>query len=818
MVDLDVLLEQVDPMPLKCSVWSNFIFLLLVLVTETPEASSAADGKKCSLLSAKEVHMGLSFHIYCVSRNDCQKKTVFQDMVQLDHKHLNSTTVSIYIKNLTKPTTFICKCDSDPEPCGTDIIPGYPPEIPQNLTCVQEGELGNVNCTWKTRLKPFIQTTSHLRVQGEPPVDYTSIILHDGKLSAVFPIPASQTNFTVQVKASNSLGSESSANHSFTLNDIVKPISPNIAKVECSSITCQLHPDNTQDIQLVEIQYKADWGSWNTLSFDHTHSSRSWKITSLKPYSLYKFQVRWKFSPTRGVWSEWSKVEAMTDEEVPAAMVDAWYVEDTKYTVNKHIQLFWKELSKSEARGKILGYNVSVLDQEGVFVNHTIRSLSVPCSYCVVNIFAVNSKGKSPVRSIRVQPIDSYPLHLTVENVNNSSIAISWSRPASAPTLKEYLVEWYPAGRKDQLQWIRVQPHINTSSITGLKPTVCYDIAVVYLQSDETKKNYLNSIATWQSAPQQGPDCFATVKNDNVEIKWYEVHPDKRGGCLIKYSIYLQVVGGKISNYIVDPSKTEYTITGLALGHRYKVWISAWTKVGEGPKGNVYSFITKSGGPSDEKPLVLVVSIGCIVFVTCLILLIICQFPSVHRRLSHCCHCLKPSIVPDPANSKWAKECATEKGEMKLQLYLSDSSLSEEEPDTVDVHELPHEKLFQRETSPIDDRSHLVSNLSISDQDQSVLSSAYQPKSSSSYIKSLSQESNSSDGTQASRNTDITVDYISTHGVLSEEEEDEEEDMDVLGFFPCPISPFLDPLMSTGGKLTLDIVKIDCSDLNLCVQ
>uniref|UniRef100_A0A0E9WCR6 Uncharacterized protein n=1 Tax=Anguilla anguilla TaxID=7936 RepID=A0A0E9WCR6_ANGAN len=53
-------------------------------------------------------------------------------------------------------------------------------------------------------------------------------------------------------------------------------------------------------------------------------------------------------------------------------------------------------------------------------------------------------------------------------------------------------------------------------------------------------------------------------------------------------------------------------------------------------------------------------------------------------------------------------------------------------------------------------------------------------------------------------------------GLLADSSEVEAEN-DCLGdmnFFPCPQSPFLEPMFQCGGKLTLDAVKIDCSFLD----
>ncbi|KAK3556611.1 hypothetical protein QTP70_010806 [Hemibagrus guttatus] len=304
-----------------------------------------------------------------------------------------------------------------------------------------------------------------------------------------------------------------------------------------------------------------------------------------------------------------------------------------------------------------------------------------------------------------------------------------------------------------------VNPGLDRS---GLQPAECYEGAVVYLHSSGTEKAIFNRISTWQTAPRQSPFPESVeTKSESVEVKWSEIPPDKRGGCLQYYTIYLKDSAGKILKYY-------------------------------------------------EIPLAFVISMAGAVFITCLCLLCLCQFSSVQRRLSGCCHCLLPSIVPDPANSKWAKECASEKGEMKLQLNLSDSSMSEEEPNMVEVEEFPQEKLNEDKTISTEETLHPVH--------LPAESAPYQPGITSSYLKSFSNDSSSSDATQASRSTDITVDYISTHGVISGGEEEEEEDVDgdeeheAFPFFPCPKSPFLEPLLINGGKLTLDSVKIDCSD------
>lgn len=148
-----------------------------------------------------------------------------------------------------------------------------------------------------------------------------------------------------------------------------------------------------------------------------------------------------------------------------------------------------------------------------------------------------------------------------------------------------------------------------------------------------------------------------------------------------------------------------------------------------------------------------------------------------------------------------------QKGKMNLPLQLSNSSTTEEdEPILVDVEELP------RQVCDISAPTN-VSSQPPETQPATLLYPL------TTYIKSFSHDSDSSDHTHTSLETNTTIDYISSHGLGNMDEEDQEEEermeeeeefAEVLGFFPSH-NAFMEPLMF-GGKLTLDAVKIDCSN------
>uniref|UniRef100_A0A671T0H6 Interleukin-12 receptor subunit beta-2-like n=1 Tax=Sinocyclocheilus anshuiensis TaxID=1608454 RepID=A0A671T0H6_9TELE len=707
-------------------------------------------GAVCTVRSSKgeEVLLGSNFTFSCIFNKQCTK-LIFRNGTQIKYK---KKTKRIFRNG----TTFSCRCEENPEPCGLDIKPGYPPDIPQNLTCVQKMNSHNVSCIWTTGRGTIIDTTCQLRVHGD--LGYESIMNSTGFCHSTFPIKSSiMSQLVVLLNVSNTLGSKTSGPHTINLINIGKEIPKLIISNNKKSETIQLN------------------------------------ISSLHPDTTYNFQIRRKINHTVGLWSDWSQPEQKkTKEEAPDKALDVWYLQELKppQSKSKCLRIFWKELNISDAKGKIQRYNISVQEQKGKRNSITAvppsRNQSICCSNCSVSVSAVNSEGQSPVKIIQLRFPGLVTGLLSHRPLNNHSIALFWPKLDIAGT--EYVVHWYPVGNIEGIQWIRVVD--TTAHITGMQPQECYQCAVTALRSSGPKMATIKGISSWQSAPEQGPvPQLGWKESESLSVTWSEIPQKKIRGCLKKYTVYLiDKLKGDIHNFSVVHPKRQYVISGLSPRQCYNLWVTAWTDAGEGPRGSDLPFCT----PSDsERMLSLVILAGGGVLLACLILLCICQFSSVHKRFLCCCQCLLP-IIPDPANSKCAKTYADDQVnvwkcpcrlEMKFYLDQCDSSVNEE-PDNVEVEEVPYPRICT-------------------------------------YIKSFSQESSSSDATQITRITDITEDYISTHGAISggeEEDEYEEEERSLNEFelFPSTHSPFLEPLVLTGGKLTLDVVKIDCSEFLDC--
>lgn len=142
---------------------------------------------------------------------------------------------------------------------------------------------------------------------------------------------------------------------------------------------------------------------------------------------------------------------------------------------------------------------------------------------------------------------------------------------------------------------------------------------------------------------------------------------------------------------------------------------------------------------------------------------------------------------------------------MKLQLQMSISNVTaEEDPILVEIEELPQQRCNAMGSCS---QHPCQAHLSPTSGPDLLL----YPR--STYIKSFSHDSSSSK--QTSLDTSTTVDYISAHepGQEYQEEEDDEDFPEMIGFFPS--HDFLTEPLQFGGKLTLDTVKVNCGEIFL---
>ncbi|CAJ1060180.1 interleukin-12 receptor subunit beta-2 [Xyrichtys novacula] len=793
--------------------WSTFIAVALLAV------QLCTGQKVCDIWSSagSVVQRGSSFRVYCTfACKNLGKIYSSHPPTAQSYEKLNSSTIYHNVVDINNTRTFSCQssCRHEGEPCGVDIKSGYLPEQPKNLSCsynVRNNESGVVLCTWKTGRDTHLQNSSILwvRTVSENHTAGPEAFKVSGKggdsLSTSFTRSSSVRMISVWVQVKNELGSSASAPVNYTLRDIAMPSAPVLGQPECSSRKCTIRVEQLVRTPYLEIEYRAEAQTWVSSPFSVMQMGQTQvlSISSLEPYRLYHFRARSRFSS--GVWSQWSRdISGWTQEEAPAKELDVWYTEASSDATS--LQVYWKEPTFSDARGKIICYKVSVYNQRSNMlaanISAGVRNYTVPfCADCEVIVWVCNSIGCSPPSKITAKNKKAKLLQDVKVTADNHSVAISWTKLRTTTVAAEYVVEWYPEGQKlEQLRWTRLEKNANHCVITDLKPAECYEGAVYIHHNDgSVGQNRFTGVIS-ESVPTAGPSVQENVDGNEVKVTWTEIPRGQRGGCITKYTIYLENSGGHQQHYSVLASKWTHTVQGLS-PDVYSLWVTASTAKGEGPAGQKVKFYIKQ-----ETQYLLIVFV--LILVITLFLLCLWQCSAVKQRFWGVFKCLKLDADLDPANSKWAKECTQEKGRMNLQLPQSDCSVAqeEEEPILVNIEELPNQSSEIR--SPSDDSSQVPPETSLSP----LTEQTTQLYPLTTYIKSFSHDSDSSDHTQSSMDTNSTVDYISSHrqGGSDEDDQEEEDFLEMDGFFPSH-NIFMVP-QGFGGKLTLDAVKINCTD------
>ncbi|XP_036613701.1 interleukin-12 receptor subunit beta-2 [Trichosurus vulpecula] len=646
----------------------------------------------------------------CSRTSDFQKLTFYQNHIRINS--LKSHLLSIQVSNLPLGTTvFVCKvsCSGHMESqvCGADISAGVTPEQPQNLSCSQLGELGNVVCTWDKGRDTHLYTVHTLRLMGPNNLNLEKQCApyHDDldlglSLSSASP----EANYTAKVVASNSLGNSSSLPLVFSFMDIVKPLPPSDIRVNFPSLLANFCTLQWQDQGLVvlnRLQFRPVHGStWKTVHI--ANSGGRYNLYDLKPFTEYEFQISSKLHSVKGRWSDWSKLlRTRTPKEEPVGRLDVWYTTDDLEGGLQNISLFWKNTSVSEARGNILGYQVTV--REGTrnssavppplkdFTQHTHFAVVVPQKDYAVAVSEVNSEGStSPTWTFIPHQPRKAPQNISAKPQGTGGIRVTWEPPREAATsVKEYLVEWRELNTgssvSSPINWNRL-PTVNTMAVIAehVKPHLCYQIRLCALWGDGA-----SCARTWadlsSKEPLTGPHVrSATAGKGTAFVTWDEIPAQDQRGCLLHYKIYLQELHSQSPSHIFEipyeVANTSKLIRGLRPGVTYTLWMTASTAAGEGPRGTERQ-LSLEGAPGWN---VLVVPVAVV-----LITLGILSRPRIRAKLLSVFSALQPQEIPDPANSVWAKKYAIMEDEMKLHFEsLSNNWTSSEEPETLEIKEV----------------------------------------------------------------------------------------------------------------------------------
>ncbi|XP_010848601.1 PREDICTED: interleukin-12 receptor subunit beta-2 isoform X2 [Bison bison bison] len=808
-----------------CSLALIFIIMLLLVKAKIDVCKrgdvTVQPSHVISLGSAVNISCSLKPKQGCLPSSSFNKLILykFDRRIYVQHGH----SLSSQVKGLPLGTTlFVCKlaCSSSDEIriCGAEISVGVVPEQPRNLSCVQKGERGTVTCTWHRGRDTHLYTAYTLQLNGPKNLTWQKQCNDhycDHLDLGINLTPESlESSYTVKVTAINSLGSASSFPFSFTLLDIVRPLPPwdiRIKFVNASVDRCTLLWRDEGLVLLNRLRYRPiNSRSWNMVNV--TNAKGRHDLLDLKPFTEYEFQISSKLHLYKGSWSDWSEsLRTQTPEEEPIGMLNVWYMRQHIDYNRQQISLFWKNLSLSEARGKILHYQVTLQKVAGGEITlqniteHTSWTWVIPrTGNWAAAVSAANSKGSSLPTRINITDLCGAellaPQQVLAKSEGMDKLMVTWTPPEKATAaVQEYVVEWrelHPgAGMQPPLGWLWSPPYRLSALISeNIKPYICYEIRVHALAGDQGGCNSTRGNSQ-HKAPLSGPHINAiSEEKGSVLISWDEIPAREQMGCILHYRIYWKE----------RDSNSQPQLCG---------------------KANWSTFVA----PSICMAVIMVGVLSMRCFRQKVFVLLLALRPQ---------WCSKE--IPDPANSTWAKKypIVEEKTQLALDRLLTDWP-TPEEPEPLVINEVlcrvtpvfrpPHHRSWSEKGQGV--RGHYTS-----EEDTGYSASSPPPPRAPTaetgqgvdlYKVLGSKGPDSKPGNPASPLTILPVDYLPTHdGYLP-------SNMDYLPSHEAPITDPLEELpqhislsifpssslrpltFSCGEKLTLDQLKMGCGSLML---
>nr|KAF6382248.1 interleukin 23 receptor [Pipistrellus kuhlii] len=223
--------------------------------------------------------MGMNISIYCQAAiKNCQPRKFYfyKNNIKegLKITRINKTTAKLRYDNFLEPRASM-RCTAECPGysretliCGKDISSGYPPDVPEEVTCVIHEYSGNMTCTWNTGKPTYLDTKYlvHLKsLETEEEQQYLS----SNSINISTDSLQGGKKYLVWVQAANVLGMEKSKQLQVHLDDIVIPSEAIISRAEDRNTTVPktiIHWNSQTTIEKVscEMRHKATTNrTWN---------------------------------------------------------------------------------------------------------------------------------------------------------------------------------------------------------------------------------------------------------------------------------------------------------------------------------------------------------------------------------------------------------------------------------------------------------------------------------------------------------------------------------------------------------------------------
>ncbi|CAN2391458.1 hypothetical protein PRIEUP_LOCUS1497 [Pristimantis euphronides] len=541
-----------------------------------------------------------------------------------------------------------------------DIISGYPPETPENISCVYFHKR-NVTCSWVYGKKPKIPTNFWLTVTNDTRKKcFTNSTNHCSFLIDTEPF---RQEYYVRMVMENPLGN---ATREYTVKTakIVKMDPPEIQSLtplpteDPSFLISWRRPTLAPDELDVKCslryrQLQDDQWDFTPDLYMEKEKEKNYTLSGLHAYTEYVVSLRCIGSSGQLWWSEWSgECTERTAEKAPAHTVELWRTLSTTART-RPVHLRWKERSSLRPGGITLGYNVQWFPEGKTFdlKNKTTTShettIMISEEAHIISVASFNSAGSSPQATLRIpatwEKAREVISSLTVSAAENEGTNVSWT--VTDLHFQRFVLEWciYLGDGLFNMSFQYVENSSKWTIEKGiLKPYNRYQISVYPILLDRVAAPNTTYFYIKEGAPRSGPKTrVENRKKTEATIRWDPLKVEETNGFITAFSIVYKPLNGTESVVTVNSDIYEYSLRSLKPNTLYMAYVVASTSAGNAT-GDHIQFHTLA----DSKEY-----IGALVGTLGTVLLLLSALGIAYKYKKEKVKNLLWPNVPDPSNS-----------------------------------------------------------------------------------------------------------------------------------------------------------------------
>ncbi|KAL0965008.1 hypothetical protein UPYG_G00275580 [Umbra pygmaea] len=594
---------------LACRITSSFMPNIGTIIPQSPTVEIGKEFTATCVLYEAAHTTADNIYWTCNDRVPEEQYTKIND---------SAISVTITITNETCKWLICHKKSSDPlfdqsnHIHGILLTKGYPPEKPDNLSCmaVQDGQKisPHVECTWRPGEREAGLSTNYTLFSRDCSKDIN--------ISAQRKVKTNPPS-DVQISSENN----------FPRSLLIlwkRPINEHYFKLKYNIRFCPVDSGNWTEMgmlrKVTHLKRQPGQDKVKKVPLNDINSDQeSFRLQSLKLFTEYVVQVRCIRKEGGGYWSDWSvNTTSWTPEDNPSSEPDLWrVVMPIQGKSARLVQVMCKRLLKPN--GRIKSYDIKI--QDGDWMNVTIigpeldtnllQQFELPDeTEARVEVQAWNSVGHSPHASLVIPKLK--------HELPQSAMEIWTGR------------EWVENSKRPL-------------AIRGnLEKFKLYNISVYPIFSGMIGKPLTQAAYLEQGAPLVGPTVRLKQNGKNdVVLEWSKIPLDQQRGFITNYTIFY-TTGVQEHSINVPPDTYSYTVKNLVGNSKYVIKVMASTLTGS-TNSSDYTFNTLQHDFWEVEAIVVAVCIGflfVVVFTVCMCL----------YRMDRIKKMIWPS-VPDPSNS-----------------------------------------------------------------------------------------------------------------------------------------------------------------------